>query len=108
VLFVSTEGRGSASTEIGLDGKYSLNKVPAGPVKISVETKSAQPAKGPPGGAMPTPPNMPKDVGPSMYNQAPQPKGKYVPIPENYADPEKSGLTYTVTGGPQPYDIDLK
>jgi hypothetical protein len=108
VLFVSTEGRGSASTEIGLDGKYSLNKVPAGPVKIAVETASTKPAKAPPGG-MPTPPPgaMPKDV-PSMYNQASQPKGNYIWIPENYADPEKSGLTYTVTGGPQTHEIDLK
>jgi hypothetical protein len=79
-------------------------------VEIGVETKSAQPAKAPPRGAMPTPPPgaIPKDVGSSMYNQASQPKGKYVPIPENYADPEKSGLTYTVTGGPQTHEIDLK
>jgi hypothetical protein len=110
VLFVSTEGRGSASTEIGPDGQYSIDKIAAGPVKISVETKSAKPVKGPPRGAMPTPPAgaMPKDIDPSKYNQPSQPKGKYVAIPENYADPEKSGLTYTVTGGSQPHDIDLK
>ncbi|HBI46107.1 MAG TPA: hypothetical protein DDY78_25115 [Planctomycetales bacterium] len=109
VVFSSAEGKSSASAPIGPDGHYSIDNIPSGAVKISVETASAKPVKAPPGG-MPTPPPgaMPKDIGPSMYNQAPQPKGKYVAIPENYADPEKSGLTYTVTGGSQSYDIDLK
>jgi hypothetical protein len=110
VVFTSTEGKSSASAQIGPDGQYSIDKIPAGPVKISVETNSAKPAKAPPRGALPTPPAgaMPKDIDPSKYNQASQPKGKYVAIPENYADPEKSGLTYTVTSGPQTHEIDLK
>ena len=108
VVFNSTEGKPSASASIEPDGHYSIDKIAAGAVKITVETKSAQPVKGPPGG-MPTPPPgaFPKDA-PSMYNPASQPKGKYVPIPENYADPEKSGLTYTVVAGAQPHDIELK
>jgi hypothetical protein len=35
-------------------------------------------------------------------------KEQYVPIPASYKDPEKSGLTYTVTGGTQTHDIELK
>ncbi|HTU18415.1 MAG TPA: hypothetical protein VMG10_10180, partial [Gemmataceae bacterium] len=33
---------------------------------------------------------------------------RYVPIPSQYADPDKSGLTYTVKPGKQPYDIKLQ
>jgi hypothetical protein len=29
-------------------------------------------------------------------------------IPEKYRDPEQSGLTYTVKGGKQEFNIDLK
>jgi hypothetical protein len=107
VVFVP-QGQPSQSTRINADGTYMIDKIALGPVKIAVETKSAQPVMGPPHG-MPTPPPgaIPKD-SPSIYNSSSQPQGKYVPIHENYADPEKSGLTYTVTGGPQTHEIDLK
>jgi hypothetical protein len=107
VLFVP-QGQQSLSARINADGTYSIEKIAAGPVKISVETKTAQQVKGPPRG-MPTPPPgaIPKDA-PSIYNQPSQPQGKYVPIPENYADPDKSELTYTVIGGSQTHNIDLK
>jgi hypothetical protein len=32
----------------------------------------------------------------------------YVKIPDEYSDPDKSGLTHKVTGGSQNKDIDLK
>jgi len=34
-------------------------------------------------------------------------KGKYVPIPAQYADPGTSGLTFTVKSGSQTHDIEL-
>jgi hypothetical protein len=33
---------------------------------------------------------------------------RYVPIPEQYSDPESSGLTLDVKKGTQQHDIDLK
>jgi hypothetical protein len=33
---------------------------------------------------------------------------KGIKIPENYSDPQQSTLTYTVKGGSQKHDIDLK
>ncbi len=33
--------------------------------------------------------------------------GKHLPIPERYADPTRSGLTYTVQRGSQDYNIPL-
>ena len=33
---------------------------------------------------------------------------RYVAIPPDYADPKRSGLTHTVVGGAQVYNIDLK
>ncbi|HUR52694.1 MAG TPA: hypothetical protein VMZ71_01090 [Gemmataceae bacterium] len=33
---------------------------------------------------------------------------RYVQIPEKYADPKNTDLTFTVGGGTQTFDIDLK
>lgn len=109
VLFYS-EGQGTASSPIGPDGSYKVDKVPAGEVKIGVETKSVKPAANFNRPAMPTPPPdaLPKDAAASIYGPPSQPMGKFVAIPDSYADPKSSGLTYTVKPGPQPYDIDLK
>jgi hypothetical protein len=107
VLFVP-QGQPSISTRINADGVYTIDNIAAGPVKISVETKSAQPGKGPPRGLPKPPPGaVPKDAA-SIYNPAPASNGKYVVIPDNYSDPEKSELTYTVVGGSQTHNIDLK
>ena len=107
VLFYSV-GQATATSPIGPDGTYNIDKIAAGPVKIAVETASAKPAKRPPGIPTPPPDAMIKDASTSpLYNPQGQSKGKYVPIPEEYGDAEKSGLTYTVTGGSQSHDIDL-
>src|SRR5437660_1764669 len=43
VQFTSTKGRGTRTVQIGEDGSYTIPNMPTGPVKIAVETKSAQP-----------------------------------------------------------------
>jgi hypothetical protein len=107
VLFYS-EGQATGNSQIGPDGTYKIDKIAAGPVKIAVETASAKPTKRPPGMPTPPPEAMAKDGSSSpLYNPQNQSKGKYIPIPEDYGDPSKSGLTMTVTGGAQPHDIDL-
>jgi hypothetical protein len=106
VTFLSTEGKGTASTQIGEDGNYTLEKAPVGAVKICVETQSLNP-KGrvrtpkyapPPGMEAPggyTPPDPTKDAK------------RYVPIPDKYAEADTTTLTYTVIKGPQTKDIEL-
>ncbi len=113
VLFVSADGKGTGRATIGSDGSYKIEKMPLGLAKIAVDTQSAQrPAsggKGPPAGMKPPPgtklPDAAKNSG--IYGSGAR-EGNAEPIPENYADPEKSGLTYTVKSGSQPYDIELK
>jgi hypothetical protein len=113
VLFVSTAGNGTGRSTIGSDGSYTIENMPAGMAKIAIDTRSAQrPAagsKGPPGNMMPPEgakvPDAAKKSG--VYGSRGR-SGNAVAIPENYADPEKSGLEYMVTGGAQTHNIDLK
>ena len=114
VLFASAEG--SQSSPIGEDGTYTISNMPTGPAKISVETESAQvKGKGTPGpgaGAKGAPPpkgaEPPPEAAKSSYAQGPPRAKSAEKIPGTYADPESSGLTYTVTGGNQTHDIALK
>ncbi|HZT81080.1 MAG TPA: carboxypeptidase-like regulatory domain-containing protein [Gemmataceae bacterium] len=118
VVFQSTDGKWGGSSAIAEDGTYTIPKVPPGQVKIGVETKSVNPTvpkggggfmfkKGPADFKMKPPKDtaMPKDADKTFYGGDTK---KYVDIPEKYADPEKSGLTYTVTAGKQIHNIDLK
>jgi hypothetical protein len=102
-------GKSSVVSQISPDGSYTIAKIPTGPVKISVETGSAKPAAAPKG--MAPPPgaaNLPPEAANSPVYGGQKPSGgKYVPIPENYGDPDKSNLTYTVQSGSQTFNIDL-
>jgi len=120
VTFFSVEGKGAAfPSPIQGDGSYSLRQVPPGEVKITVETESRNPApqKNPQAAAKARTymEMMQKKMKEEMAarGQGPTPmqlpsKEQYVPIPASYKDPEQSGLTYTVTGGTQTHDIELK
>lgn len=105
-LFPATGGGQTA--QIQEDGSYTFTKVSTGPAKLSVETKSIKPMTQQ---AMQGPyAKMPKDAippgGKSPFSQGDA--TKYVPIPEQYGNPETSELTYTVVGGKQEHPIDLK
>jgi hypothetical protein len=112
VLFTSP-GKGSQTAIIGEDGSYSIDKIAAGPVKIAVETQSVQPpitgfTKGGPPKSMEPPKGVtPPGAANPVYGSGGK-KRTAVKIPENYADPDKSGLTYTVKTGAQDHPIDLK
>jgi hypothetical protein len=108
VLFVS-EGHGSCSASIGEDGNYTVNNVPVGPVAIAVETKSVRPVEMPPEymPRQPPPESLPKQ-GTAPFRRGGTASRKYVEIPEDYADPKKSGLKYQVSGGRQKHDIPLE
>jgi hypothetical protein len=107
VTFVSTEGKRAVSVQIKEDGTYKMEKVPAGNVRICVDTETLNPEKQ---ARRPTY-SAPKDAKlPEGYNTGGQADAArlYVKIPPQYADPERTSLTYTVTGGSQEYDIPLK
>jgi len=132
VLFWTSTG--SQTADIQQDGTYTIPKIATGSAKIAVDTSSARgpassgtnpmmgsgmmPNKGlPPGGLKD---GQPKNMQPSkgadlpaamadtpLYN-TPAKRAPAQKIPDNYADPEKSGLTYTIVSGPQTHNIDLK
>ncbi|MGH7221696.1 MAG: carboxypeptidase-like regulatory domain-containing protein [Gemmataceae bacterium] len=75
------------------DGSYSMVDVPTGNVMISVTT----------------PPSFkpdPKHPAPQGMKGSPPPQS--VPIPLQYGNPEKSGLSYEVKSGKQDHPIDLR
>ena len=99
-----SQSGGVVSAAIQEDGSYTISKVPIGPATVTVETMSLRPTAR---AAMPGPyANAPKDVMPGARSQGDE--KRYVPIPEQYSDPESSGLTLDVKKGTQQHDIDLK
>lgn len=106
------------SAQIQEDGTYKFEQLKSGKYKVCVETDSLKPQRQygpkipkniknePPPGA-----NIPAEAG---YKMAP-PAGavaaenarKYVPIPPDYADPEKTSLSLDVKGGSNTHDITL-
>ncbi|HEY7426348.1 MAG TPA: carboxypeptidase-like regulatory domain-containing protein [Gemmataceae bacterium] len=110
VTFFGAENRVVGSSAISPEGNYSIAKVPAGPVKITVtvvdvpaqlskdKSNFSGKAPPPPEGADPNAPKW------KPQQHSPNPVG----IPAKYKMPDQSGLTYTVQPGPQEHPIDLK
>lgn len=106
VTFIHAEQKKSCMATIQEDGSYKVEKVPAGEVTITVETQSLKPVGG---GNLPTyapPPGMESPGGYKPPNLAANAK-RYVPIPLDYAIPERSKLKYTVQGGSHDHDIKM-
>ncbi len=87
---------------IDLDGSYTVEKLPAGPVKISVESpEPTNPAA--------SPKRPPRSNGPAELPEdyKPPDRSKWARLPDKYSDPDQSGLTTTVRSGPNHFDIPL-
>jgi hypothetical protein len=126
VTFVSTEGQPTQSAGINEDGTYTIKTITAGSYKVCVETASLKPkslspsmgASGPPGGAknskLDPDTKVPEGYHPSNMAEASIANANaknaklYIAIPDQYADTSKTTLTYTVVGGAQTHDIELK
>ena len=107
---------GIVSSSIGADGSYQFAKIPPGEVKISVMAPAQEKGR-----ALPKDLNLEKAKAgqPGVSNADMMRKMGFRPapsaasadlsrsFPKKYADPLKSGLTYTVTTGSQTYDIQL-
>jgi len=109
VTFVPAQGGHAVTSDIQ-DGEYKVTKVPVGLVKIAVTT----PSQAPPPQFLETKMAIPAELlekarpGKSSDDPAKAPQAKKpVPIPTKFSDPDKSGLTYTVKGGSQVFNIDL-
>jgi len=74
-------------------GKYSLEKVPVGRVKVAISSVKVDPNPGDSPKGSETPP-------------AP-PTGPYIAVPSSYAQPSTSGLSYEVKEGNQTKDFSL-
>ena len=94
------------SENINLDGTFSINDVPSGPVKIGVVSpKPQEPRGGGARGAGAPDPNDPREkfakqqgITQDPPRQLP-PAGAWFAIPDKFADPNTSGLTGTVKSG---------
>jgi hypothetical protein len=98
VTFVPEKGA-PVYSEIQSDGSYRVDQVPIGLVRIGIQPKSAQNTLA--SSAMPRNPQDVTKLKAAMTATETQ-------IPSQYANPNSSGLTYTVTKGLQQYDIVLK
>jgi hypothetical protein len=115
VIFIHPN-KGSLSTAIGEDGSYQFVNIPPGEVQIAVappvreQARSLPPnlnwekikASHPPGFSEEA---LKQKMG---YRPAPPAAAVSISLPQKYTDPTQSGLTYTVTSGSQPHDIELE
>jgi len=106
VTFLSAADKKGITTPIGEDGAYTFDKLTTGEYKVGVETETMNNVPGTTGRTYGPPPGVKTDYKPPSGGG--DGKARYVPIPGKYADPEKSGLSYTAKPGPQTNDIDLK
>jgi hypothetical protein len=110
IIFVPDDGAPSITAPI-TDGKYTAEKVPTGPAKIGVSSSYTEGKLSPMQQMMKVgkggpPPEAPPEARKAFENAGQAKKG--IKIPDNYSDPQKSALTYTVKSGSQTHDIDLK
>ena len=94
----------STTGTIQPDGTYEANKVPVGPIKVSLMPDPAI-RMGPPKDPV-SPRDRERGLAPKN-TAAPAETAAPVPIPPKYTKFDTSGLTLTVHGGTNPFDIDM-
>jgi hypothetical protein len=101
VTFHSDDGL-STGAQIKEDGSYTVPRVIAGPVKITVVCVDPKYVEDGRAAAQ-------KMREMQLTGKRPNfDPSKYIKVPLKYGDAGKSGLTYTVVAGPNTHDIDLK
>jgi hypothetical protein len=115
ITFLDAENKQVGSAILGADGEYSLLKVPAGPVKITVTTPTAPSVgrRSQDSSSQDKPDRRVKTPPPEANPNAPKWTGgpnklRLVNVPAKYSKPDQSGLTYTVQPGQQEHNIDLQ
>ena len=99
ITFVAAKGGFAGSANIDEEGKYKVS-APVGDVKIGVDNSMLRAQRGAPKNA----PRLqrPGSEDPNLV------KGHYVNLPDKYAKPDDSGLTFKVEKGAQTHDINLE
>ncbi len=92
VHFFPAEGS-PRSAAIRPDGRYTIQHLPPGPARVGVTGTFGGPAP------------VGKPV--TDLTEAQKPVALGTPVPAKYADPQKSGLTATLTAGRQTHDISV-
>lgn len=101
VALITSKGQ-SFSSPIGENGTYTVEKVPVGDVKITVETETLNPAR-----SAARKYSAPPSASGSTYTP-PDPSAmakRYVPIDLKCAEQGTTSLTYKVKGGNQTHEI---
>lgn len=93
MLMVQAANGAQLSTPV-IDGRYEVREVPLGPARLAVRSLPPPPMIGPPPTATVT------GGGPAAGHA-------FVPLPDDYADAERSGLRVDVGGGSQRADLEL-
>ena len=103
VTFLS-EGDNKAFFAIsGDDGSYAITKCPVGPAVITVETYRVRHGKR----ALSARAQERMRLEKPGFTPKAEADAKYVPIPNHYGDPARSGLSYAVQRGPQEHNLEL-
>ena len=97
VKFLCADGR-SVSASIAADGTYRVDRVAAGPARISVIGHPRVPR------GFQKSPLLPKEAARPAVASETQP----VVVPIRFGNPETSGLTYEVQKGVQTHNLDLQ
>lgn len=111
VMLVNKEGM-SGSAGITPEGTYEMRDAPLGECTVTVTVNSSNDPsvrarmKGK-GLAMPAGPKDPNATESPELPSSPAVPKEVVPIDQKYANPETSGLKFTVKKGEQTYNIDL-
>ena len=87
ITFMCQAGEKKVTYQIK-DGKYAVQNLNPGPVKVSVVTIAPSKGGSPPGGG--------KAIEDPDADKTPA--GKYVPIPQKYSNGETSGLDFELKG----------
>lgn len=98
-LVIASNANGSAQGSIGDDGKFKLDNVPLGEVKVAVNTPAGK-------GDF-----MSKSM-PGAYKGPKEKLGKkaslkYLEVPKQYHDPNSTPLKTTISAGPNTYEIKI-
>ena len=92
---------GSATGFVGDDGRYKVENVPLGEVKIGVNTDAVR-------GQLISQSMARSYKGPDGKSGAKPPPPKFVAVPAKYFEPASSGISTTVKSGTNTYDVVLK
>jgi hypothetical protein len=91
------------------DGTYTVDRVPRGPIKVSIQSDVPRPASK--GQFAKGFGEMPAETKDGKRDPAPgpaEPKATWPIVPANYNDPEKSGLSFELKEPDQEWSVELK